>query len=56
MSAFGKTFGRFLQAPTFPLELEQVAVMHQPIEERGNDDDIALEFTRFRGRVVVSRP
>jgi len=33
--------GGFLESPALSLEFEQVTVVHQPIEQRGRDDDIA---------------
>jgi hypothetical protein len=41
VSAFGKTVGGFFQAPTLALELEQMTVVHEPIEQRGDDHDVA---------------
>jgi putative ABC transport system permease protein len=41
----------FFEPPTLALELQQMRVMHQPIEQRCDDDDIAEEF-----RPVLDRP
>jgi len=39
----GKMRSGFFQAPALAFELEQVPVVHQPIEQRRDDDDIAVE-------------
>ena len=41
--SFGSPSRCFLQAPALAFEVEQVAVMHEPVEERGDDDHVAQE-------------
>jgi hypothetical protein len=41
VNALGKAIGGFFQTPTLALELEKVTVMHEPIERRFDDHDVA---------------
>ena len=41
VGALGKTGSRLLQPPALAVELEQVSVVHQTVEQRRDDDDIA---------------
>jgi hypothetical protein len=42
----------FLQPPALALELEEVAVMHQAVEERGDQDDVAEQLAPVIERAV----
>jgi transposase InsO family protein len=37
----GNTRGRFLQSPALAIEFEQVAVVHQPVQQWGHDHRVA---------------
>ena len=39
-----KSRGGLLEPPALSLELEQVSVVHQPVEQRGHDDDVPEQF------------
>ena len=41
---FDNPCGGFFQSPAFPLELEQVTVVHQAVEQGGYDDDVPEQF------------
>jgi hypothetical protein len=40
LTLLGKTFSGFLEPPALADELEEVAVVHQSIEERCDDDGV----------------
>jgi len=40
----GNAAGGFLEPPALSFELEQAAVMHESVEQRGDDDHVAEEF------------
>ncbi len=44
MTGLSKAFCGFFESPALADELQQVAVVHQPIEQRRDDDDVAEEL------------
>ena len=64
LCTLGKARGRFFQPPALAVELEQMAVVHQTVEQGRDDDDVAVEQAATvvgegredrRGEVVTRR-
>ena len=44
LTRLGKAFRGLLESPALPDELQQMAMVHQPIEQRRDDDGVAQEL------------